>query len=88
MREAQDSPGFLAPLRQALTHTLLLGGAPRSWAILSGTLALVIIFSGALIAGGLLAIAGHAAGVLLARRDAQAMDALRRSMRIPDRLEP
>ncbi|MFT3722138.1 MAG: VirB3 family type IV secretion system protein [Hyphomonadaceae bacterium] len=88
MPDAGEIPGFVAPLRQALTQPVLLGGAPRSLAILSGTIALVIVFAGALVAGIVLAIAGHAAGVFLARQDAQAVDALKRCMRIPDRFEP
>lgn len=88
MRDPHDVPGFLVPLRQALTQPILVGGAPRSYAILNGTIAAVVMFSGALIAGLLLAIVGHLAGVLLARRDPQAMDVLKRSMRMPDRLDP
>ena len=37
MRDTRDVPGFLAPVRQALTQPLLMGGAPRSYAILNGT---------------------------------------------------
>jgi len=88
MRDLHDVPGYMAPLRQALTQPILVGGAPRSYAILNGTLAMVIVFSGAILAGLILAVVGHVAGVLLARRDAQAIDVLRRGMRIPNRLEP
>lgn len=88
MRELHDIPGYLAPLRQALTQPILVGGAPRAWAILNGTVGLIVVFSGALAAGIVLAVAGHATGVFLARRDPQAMDVLRRGMRIPARLEP
>ena len=87
MRDPSDVPGYLAPVRQALTQTLLVGGAPRSLAILNGTLAMVIVFSGALIAGLVLGVAGHAAAVFLARRDPQAVDVLKRGMRIPSHLE-
>jgi type IV secretory pathway TrbD component len=87
MRDPHDVPGFLAPLRQALTQPILFGGAPRSFAILNGTLAMVVIFSGALLAGLVLGVVGHLVGVFLARRDSQAMDVLQRGMRIPPRLE-
>jgi type IV secretion system protein VirB3 len=88
MRDPNDVPGYLAPLRQALTQPILVGGAPRSYAILNGTLAMVIVFSGALLAGLFLAVAGHLVGVYLARGDPQAMEVVRRGMRIPTRLDP
>ena len=87
MRDPHDIPGFLAPLRQALTQTILFGGAPRSFAILNGTLAMVVVFSGALLAGLILGVVGNVAGVSLARRGPQAMDVLKRGMRIPPHLE-
>lgn len=87
MRDASDVPGFLAPVRQALTAPLLMGGAPRSWAILNGTLAAIIAFAGALVAGIVLGIAGHLLGLVLARRDPDAVEVLKRAMRIPNRLE-
>ena len=38
--EALDAvPGFAVPVHRALTEPILLGGAPRSVAILNGTLA-------------------------------------------------
>jgi type IV secretory pathway TrbD component len=87
MRDPHDVPGFLAPVRQALTTVILFGGAPRSFAILNGTLGMVVVFSGALLAGLILGVVGHVVGVFLARRDPQAMDVLQRSMRIPPHLE-
>lgn len=87
MRDPRDVPGFVAPVRQALVAPLLLGGAPRSYAILNGTLAAIIAFAGALVPGVILGIAGHALGVLLARGDPDVLEILKRSMRIPGRLE-
>lgn len=87
MRDACEIPGFLAPVRQALTQPILMGGAPRPYAILNGTLAAVIAFAGAPLAGVIFGIVGHAIGVFLARRDPDVIDVLKRSMRIPDRLE-
>jgi type IV secretion system protein TrbD len=87
MRDPHDVPGFLVPVRQALTQPILVGGAPRPFAILNGTLAMVIVFSGALVAGLVLGVAGHLVGVFLARRDPDAMDMLKRGMRIPARLD-
>ena len=87
MRDPRDVPGFLAPVRQALTAPILLGGAPRSYAILNGTLAAIIAFAGALIPGIVLGIAGHVLGVFLARHDPDAVEVLKRAMRINGRLE-
>ncbi len=87
MRDPHDVPGFYAPVRQALTQPLLMGGAPRPYAILNGTLAAVVAFAGAPIAGVILGVVGHVIGVLLARRDADVMDVLKRAMRVPNRLE-
>lgn len=87
MRDPRDVPGYLAPVRQALTAPILMGGAPRSYAILNGTLAAIVAFAGAIAPGLLLGIAGHILGVLLARRDPDAVEVLKRAMRIPSRLE-
>lgn len=37
-----EIPGFEIPLHISLTQPILLGGAPRTFAILNGTLALVV----------------------------------------------
>lgn len=87
MRDPRDVPGFLAPVRQALTQPILMGGAPRSYAILNGTLAAIVVFAGALIPGIILGVAGHALGVFLARRDPDVIEVLKRAMRINGRLE-
>ena len=87
MRDPRDIPGYLAPVRQALTQPILMGGAPRSYAILNGTLAAVIAFAGAPIWGVGLGLIGQAAGVFLARRDADAVEVLSRAMKIKGRLE-
>jgi type IV secretion system protein VirB3 len=87
MRDLRDVPGFLAPVRQALTQPILMGGAPRPWAILNGTLAAVIAFAGAPLAGVAFGVVGHIVGVFLARRDPDVIDVLKRAMRIPDHLE-
>lgn len=88
MRDPGDVPGYLAPVRQALTAPILMGGAPRSFAILNGTLGAILAFAGAIAPGLLLGIAGHILGVFLARRDPDAVEVLKRAMRIPGRLEP
>jgi type IV secretion system protein VirB3 len=86
-RDAGEVPGYLAPVRQALTEPLLMGGAPRSYAILNGMLAAIIAFAGALLPGLVAGLVGHGLGVILARRDGQALEVMSRAMRIPARLE-
>ena len=87
MRDPRDVPGFLAPVRHALTAPLLMGGAPRSYAILNGTLAAIVAFAGAIVPGIILGIAGHVLGVFLARRDPDVIEVLKRAIRISGRLE-
>ncbi len=87
MRDPRDVPGYLAPVRQALTQPVLMGGAPRSYAILNGTLAAIVAFAGAIVPGIILGIAGHVLGVFLARRDPDVIEVLKRAMRISGRLE-
>ena len=87
MRDPRDVPGYLVPVRQALTQPILMGGAPRPYAILNGTLAAVVVFAGAWVAGLILGVVGHVIGVFLARRDPDAIDVLKRAMRISGRLE-
>jgi type IV secretion system protein VirB3 len=64
-----------------------MGGAPRPYAILNGTLAAVIAFAGAPLAGVIAGLVGHAVGVFLARRDPEIIEVLKRAMRVPDLLE-
>ena len=87
MRDPSDVPGYLAPVRQALTQPILMGGAPRPYAILNGTLAAVIAFAGLAVVGIAVGVVGHIVGVFLAKRDPDAIDVLSRAMRIPNRLE-
>ena len=80
-------PGFTAPVRLALTQPILMGGAPRGFAILNGTLAVVLAFANQPIAGLAIGLLGHALGVLVARRDPDAFAVLSRAMRMRTRLE-
>ena len=55
-------PGFEAPVHRALTEPILIGGAPRSIAILNGTLAAALGIGLRLwVAGLLLWFVGHMA---------------------------
>ncbi len=79
--------GFVVPLHRALTEPILLGGAPRSVAILNGTLAAAVGLGLRLwIAGLLLWLIGHGLAVWAARRDPLFVEVVRRHLRIPGRL--
>ena len=82
-----DVPGFIVPVRRALTEPILLGGAPRAIAILNGTLAAALGLGLRLWLVGLILWAiGHAAAVWAARRDPLFADVGRRHLRIPSHL--
>jgi type IV secretion system protein VirB3 len=71
-------PGYFAPVHRALTEQILLGGAPRSVAIVNGTLAGAVGLGLRLwLVGLLLWAVGHAAAVWAARRDAQFLEVVR-----------
>ncbi len=83
----EEVPGFSAPVRRALTEPILLGGAPRSVAILNGTLAAALGLGLRLwIVGILLWAIGHLAAVWAARRDPLFVEVVRRHLRIPAHL--
>lgn len=84
---AGEVPGFAVPVHRALTEHILLGGAPRSIAILNGTLAAALGLGLRLwlVGLGLWAI-GHFAAVWAAKRDPQFVDVVRRHLRIPGHL--
>lgn len=85
-----DAPlaGFAAPVHRALTEPILLGGAPRSLAILNGTLAAALGLGLRLWIVGLILFAiGHIAAVWAAKRDPLFVDVVRRHLRIPGHLD-
>ena len=66
----EEVPGYLVPVHRALSEPILLGGAPRSLAILNGTLAGALGLGLRLwLAGLALWAIGHALSVWAARRD-------------------
>jgi type IV secretion system protein VirB3 len=80
-------PGFTVPVHRALTDHILLGGAPRSIAILNGTLAAALGLGLRLWLVGLaLWVIGHAAAVWAAKRDPLFVEVVRRHLRIPGHL--
>ncbi len=83
----EPAVGFYAPVRRSLTEPILLGGAPRSLAIINGTLAAALGLGLRLwLAGLLLWLIGHAAAVYAARRDPSFVDVVRRHLRYPTHL--
>ena len=82
-----EPPGFSVPVHRALTEQILLGGAPRSIAILNGTLAAALGLGLRLWLVGLgLWALGHFAAVWAAKRDPQFVDVVRKHLRIPGHL--
>lgn len=79
--------GFVAPVHRALTEPILMGGAPRSVAILNSTLAAALGLGMRLwLAGLLLWFVGHMVAVWATRRDPAFVEVVRRHVRIPGHL--
>ena len=77
-------PGFTIQVHRALTEHILLGGAPRSLAILNGTLAAALGLGLRLWLVGLAIWAiGHFVAVWAAKRDPQFVEVGRRHLRVP-----
>jgi type IV secretory pathway TrbD component len=88
MEAGVEIPGFEAPVHRSLTEPILLAGAPRSVAIVNGTLAAAVGLGLRLwIAGGVLWLIGHAAAVWAAKRDPHFVDVVRRHLRYPSHLK-
>ena len=82
--DSPEAPGFSVAFHRALTDHILLGGAPRSIAILNGTLAAALGLGLRLWLVGLgLWAAGHFAAVWAAKRDPMFVEVIRRHLRIP-----
>jgi type IV secretion system protein VirB3 len=80
-------PGVTAPVHRALSEPILLGGAPRSVAILNGTLAGAVGLGLQLwLAGILIWAVGHLAAVWAAKRDSLFVEVARRHLRVPGHL--
>jgi len=85
--QAADVSGFTVSVHRALTEPILLGGAPRSIAILNGTLAGAVGLGLRLWLIGLAFWAvGHFVAVWAAKRDPLFVEVGRRHLRIPGHL--
>jgi type IV secretion system protein VirB3 len=82
MSTSHTIDGFEIPLHRALTEPILLAGAPRTVAIVNGTLAAALGLGLQLwIAGIVVWIVGHGAAVYAAKKDPAFMDVLVRHIR-------
>ncbi|WP_439527593.1 VirB3 family type IV secretion system protein [Pannonibacter sp.] len=85
--QSGEVSGFSVPVHRALTEHILLGGAPRSIAIVNGTLAAALGLGLRLwLVGIALGLLGHFAAVWAAKRDPLFVDVVRRHLRIPGHL--
>ena len=74
--------GFEIPLHRALTESVLLGGAPRSLAIINGTLAAAVGIGLQLWwLGAALGVVGHTLAVWGAKADPQFLEVFRRHLK-------
>ena len=88
MNQGEFAQGYYAPVHRALTEPILLGGAPRTVAIINGTLAAALGLGLRLwIAGAAIWLLGHLVAVWAARRDADFVDVVRRHLRYPQHLQ-
>lgn len=77
-----DIEGFEVPLHRSLTEPILLGGAPRSIAIVNGTIAAALGLGLQMwLAGVVLWIVGHSLAVFAAKRDPHFATVLIRHLR-------
>jgi type IV secretory pathway TrbD component len=79
--------GFRVAVHRSLTEPILLGGAPRSIAILNGTLAAALGLGLRLwVAGLAFWVVAQLAAVWAAKRDPQFVEVVRRHLRYPAHL--
>jgi type IV secretion system protein VirB3 len=82
MAASNHIEGFEVPLHRALTEPILMAGAPRSVAIVNGTLAAAVgLGLQQWIAGVVLGLLGHSLAVFAAKRDPDFLAVLVRHLR-------
>ena len=80
--------GWELPVAHALAEPVLMAGMPRDYAILMGTIALIIGLALRIWWLGLLWwVAAHTLGHYVARSDKRFFDVLRRHLRLPGHLD-
>lgn len=86
--EREHPDGFEVCVHRALVEPILLGGAPRSIAILNGTIAAALgLGLQQWIAGLLVWALGHSLAVIAARSDSDFAPVLLRHLRLPAHFE-
>jgi type IV secretion system protein TrbD len=89
MSEAPLLDGFEVPLHRSLTEPIFMGGAPRSVAIVNGTLAAAVGLGLQLwLVGFALGFVGHVLAVWGAKADPQFMEVFARHVKHKAFLEP
>ena len=89
MSEASLLDGFEVPLHRSLTEPIFMGGAPRSVAIVNGTLAAAVGLGLQLwLVGFALGLVGHVLAVWGAKADPQFMEVFARHVKHKAFLEP
>jgi len=82
MADANTIEGFEAPIHRALVEPILLGGAPRSLAIVNGTVAAALgLGLQQWLVGLILWLVGHSLMVFAAKRDPDFAPILARHLR-------
>ena len=80
--QANSVPGFEVPVHRSLTEPILIAGAPRSFAILNGTLAAAIgLGLRVWLAGLVIWLVGQALAVWVTRKDPDFLFVLSRHAR-------
>lgn len=72
--------GFTIPVHRSLTQPILLGGAPREFAILNGTLGAALLFGLHSLLGVPLCVLIHFGAIALAKHDPYFLDTFRRHL--------
>lgn len=84
LEHSAEIPGSSVPVHRALTEHILLGGAPRSIAIMNGTLAGAVGLGLRLwLVGIVIWAVGHLLAVWAAKRDPLFVEVGRRHLRVP-----
>lgn len=88
MSSAATIDGFEIPLHRSLTEPILLGGAPRSVAIVNGTFAAAIgIGLQVWLVGIMVGVVGHVLAIWGAKLDPQFMDVFARHVKYRSHLD-
>ena len=74
--------GFQIPIHRSLTQPILLGGSPREFAIINGTVTAAIVIGMQTLWGIPIGFAIQALGAMLAKHDPQFLETFKRHLHI------